>query len=117
MSSEQPLYVSKPHQLSWNQEYRIYQDRIELRAKILFCTLRIPLEKIIEIVVRPKPVKADLFRRFVETWWSYNNDRASFAQHVYLHRKGWPPRIRFVPEDPNTFVAKCKELLAQSSQP
>jgi len=113
MSSEPPLYVSKAHRLSWGQEYRIYQNRIELRTKILFCTLRIPLEKIVEIVVRPKPVWADLFHRPMETWWSYNNDWAGFARHVYLHRRGWPSRIRFVPEDPDAFVARCRELLEQ----
>jgi len=110
MSHEQPVYVSKPHYHSWGQEYRIYRDHIELRAKILLCTLRIPLDKIIEIAVRPtKVVWADMYRRPMEFWWSYNNDRGG-DRHVYLRRRGWPSRIRFTPEDPDAFVAKCNEL-------
>ncbi len=114
MISDEPLYVSRAHRLSWRQEYRIYEDRIELRAKILFCTLRIPLARIIEIEVRPKPVWRDSFRRPLETWWSYNNDWAGFHRHVFLRRRGWPPRIRFVPEDPDGFVAQCKGLLGNA---
>ena len=116
MSLEKPVYISKPHKLSWGQEYGIFHDHVELRAKVLFCTLKIPLERIIEISVQPKPVWKDIFVRPMKTWWSYNNDRAGFYRHVYLLRKGWPPRIRFVPEDPDAFVAKCKELMAAGSQ-
>ncbi len=111
MIPEQALYVSKPHRLSWNQEYRVYSDRLELRAKILFCTLRIPIKKILEITVRPRPTAVNFLRHPLETLWSYNNDRAAFSRHVYLHRKGWPPRIRFVPDDPDRFVAVCRTLL------
>ena len=115
MNPKHALYISKPHHLSWNQEYRVYCDRIELRAKILFCTLRIPMENILEISVRPKPTAVSFFRHPLETFWSYNNDRAAFSQHVYLHRKGWPPRIRFVPDDPDRFVGLCRTLLADLS--
>jgi len=113
MVNDEPLYISKPHRGSWGQEYRIYQDRLELRAKILFCTLRIPLNKIKEIVVREsKIVWSDLYRRPLEFWWTYNNDRGG-AYHVYLHQKGWPSRIRFTPENPEAFVTKCNELRSQ----
>ena len=115
MNTEHALYISKPHPFSWNQEYRIYSDRIELRAKILFCTLRVPLEDVVEITVRPKPAAVDFVRHPVETLWSYNNDRAAFYRHVYLRRKGWPPRIRFVPDDPDGLVAVCRKLLAYPS--
>ncbi len=69
MGTREALYVSKPHRLSWNQEYRLYADRIELRAKILLCTLRIPLERVVEITVRPKPAAVDFLSRPVETLW------------------------------------------------
>ena len=69
-----PLYVSKPHRLSWRQEYRIYRDRVELDAKILFHTIKIPFTKIRGIALRPKGRLSDSFRRHMETWWSYNNE-------------------------------------------
>ena len=111
MALDEPIYISKPHRGSWGQEYRIYEDRLELRAKILFCTLRIPLNKIKEISVREtKIVWRDMYRHPLEFWWTYNNDRGG-AYHVYLHQNGWPSRIRFTPEDPATFVTNCKKLL------
>jgi len=110
---EEPLYVSKPHRGSWGQEYRIYKDRVELQAKILFCTLRIPLSKIEEIVVREsKFAWSDLYRRPLDFWWTYNNDRGG-DYYVHLRQKGWPSRISFTPQDPETFVVKCNELRSQ----
>ncbi len=114
MNTQQPLYVSKPHRKSWGQEYCIYPDRIELRAKILFRTLRIPLEKIVEISVRGERVWSDIYRKPLEFWWSYNNDWDGWP-HVYLRQRGWPSRIRFTPEDPDGFVRKCNELGAPAS--
>ena len=93
MKREEPVYVSKPHRGSWGQEYRIYGDRLELRAKILFCTLRIPLSNIEEIKVKESRfVWSDLYRRPLEFWWTYNNDRGGEV-YVHLRRKGWPSRI------------------------
>ena len=116
-ATDDPVYVSNPHRLSWRQEYRIYRDRIELEARILFRTIKIPFDKIIEIGVRPKPVAADAFRRPIETWWSYNNDWATFHPHVYVRRRGWPPRIRFVPDNLDAFVTKCRELMLLRDRP
>ncbi len=113
MVTQEPLYISKPHRGSWGQEYRIYSDRIELRAKILFTTLKIKISNIKKIVVKDsKIVWSDMYRHPLDFWWTYNNDRGG-ATHVFLHQKGWPSRISFTPENPRQFVAKCNELLGK----
>ena len=113
MLYEEPLYISKPHRGSWGQEYRIYHDRIELRAKILFTTLKIQLSNIEEIVVKDsKIVWSDMYRHPIDFWWSYNNDRGG-DKHVFLRQRGWPSRINFTPENPKQFVDKCNELRAK----
>ena len=110
MENEDPLYISNPHRGSWGQEYRIYHDRIELRAKILFRTLIILFCDIEVILAREsKIVWSDMYRHPMNFWWTYNNDRGR-EMHVFLRQKGWPRRIRFTPENPEEFVAKCNEL-------
>lgn len=111
MSDETPLLISKSHKLSWGQQYVIYDDRIELRAKILFRTLKIPFSSITEIDVMPKPGLGGLFKHPLHTLWAYNNDWAGFNRHVYIKCRIWPRRIKFVPEDPDKFVAICQQRI------
>ena len=47
-NTDHAIYISKPHRFSWNQEYRVYSDRIELRAKIQFCALRFHLKRLLK---------------------------------------------------------------------
>ena len=108
--NEEPLYISRPHRGSWGQEYRIYHDRIELRPKILFTTLKIKLINIEEIVVKDsKFERRDMYRKPLDFWWSYNNDRGG-DRFVFIRQKRWPSRVSFTPENPEQFVAKCNEL-------
>ena len=115
MSNEEPLYISKPHRGSWGQEYRIYHDHIELRAKILFRTLIIQLNNIDVIVANSKIEWSDMYRHPMDFWLGYNNDIA-LKKHVFLRQKGWPRTVRFTPENPEGFVSKCKELCGQLSR-
>jgi len=63
-----------------------------------------------EIVVKKsKIIWRDMYRRPMDFWWSYNNDRGGEI-HVFLRQRRWPRRIRFTPEDPEQFVAMCNEL-------
>ncbi len=114
MSNEEPQYVSKPHRGSWGQEYRIYHDRIELRAKILFRTLIIQLCNVELIIAKSKIEWSDMYRHPMDFWLGYNNDIA-WNKHVCLRQKGWRPTIRFTPENPEEFVAKCNEMCRQLS--
>jgi len=50
---EQPIYVSRRTAASLWQEYRIFSDRLELQSWILFHTLLIPANEILDIEVRP----------------------------------------------------------------
>lgn len=108
--TDRPLYVSKPHHGSWWQEYRIYHDRIEIRAKILFTTLKIKLENINRIVIKRGIQWRDMYRNPLDFWWCYNNDRGG-DKYVFIHQRRWPSRISFTPEDPEQFVSKCMELI------
>jgi len=55
MNSEKikPLYTSKPSARSLWQEYRVYQDRLELKFWLFLRTLNIPASKIVDIRVVP----------------------------------------------------------------
>lgn len=111
--SDDPVYVSKPHRGSWGQEYRIYRDRIELRARMLFTTLKIKLKNIDVIMVQDRKIRwSDMYRKPLDFWWVYNNDRGG-DKGVFIRQRGWPSRINFTPENPNEFVAKCNELMTK----
>ncbi|MCP4352510.1 MAG: hypothetical protein GY795_44190 [Desulfobacterales bacterium] len=109
--NDDPIYVSKPHRGSRGQEYRIYHDRIELRAKMLFTTLKIKLKNIDLLVARDSKIRwSDMYRNPLDFWWIYNNDRGG-DKVVFIRQKAWPSRINFTPENPDEFVAKCNELM------
>ena len=110
MSDEKPIYVSKPHKKSWGQEYRIYEDRIELRAKILFRMLKIKFKDIERLEERGPGIEwSDMYKRPLDFWWIYNND-FGWKSYVFLKQRGWPSRIKFTPEDTSKFVAVYNEL-------
>jgi hypothetical protein len=50
---EPALHVSRRMLASLWQEYRIYSDRLELQSWILFHTVVIPANEILDIEVRP----------------------------------------------------------------
>ena len=51
--NDTPLYATKRTARSLWQQYRIYHDRIELQAWILFHTVVVPVGEIRAIEVRP----------------------------------------------------------------
>lgn len=109
---DDPIYISRPHKRSWGQEYRIYNDRIEIRAKILFTTLKIKFNNIGTIIARDSNIIwSDMYRKPLDFWWVYNNDWGGY-RGVLVRQKGWwRSRINFTPENPDEFVAKCNELI------
>jgi hypothetical protein len=105
MSPDQPIYISKASLRSFGNEYRIYGDRIELEAKLLFRTFVIPIDEIKEIDTYKPPVIRTVF-------WALKLDYADFFRHVGIERtNGYFKKIRFTPGNPNEFIDKVKELM------
>lgn len=116
---DKPLYVSRRSRASLGQEYRIYQDRIELQCWVAFHTLVIRPDDILTIEVRPAPVFADYFRGkgFVASVLPLKIDLADMHSHVAMTKRSklpWMRHIRFTPDDPELFVAVCESIMEKS---
>lgn len=104
MKSLTPIYISKGTPRSiWN-EYRIYEDRVELEFHLFFKTFVIPADELVEIKVYRPPVIRTVF-------WALKIDLADLFTHVGIERKnGCFKRIRFTPTSPDEFTTKVKEI-------
>jgi hypothetical protein len=104
---EQPVYASRRTGASLLQEYRIFPDRLELQAWILFHTLVIPAREILEIEVRPS-----VFSGRKGITWGIKLDNADLRRHVLVTRKsGFWKRLAFTPDNPDEFVRVCKTII------
>ena len=109
--SEQPVYVSRRRAASLWQEYRIYPDRLELEAWLLFHTVVIPANEILEMDVRPP---ASSGRKGFT--WGIKLDLTDLCRHVLVRRKsGFWKRLAFTPANPDEFVRVCKSVLPGAS--
>ncbi len=107
---EQPLYVSRRTLASLWQEYRIFPDRLELQAWILFHTVVIPANEILEIEVRPSAFSGR--KGFT---WGIKLDNSDLCRHVLVRRKnGFWKRLAFTPDNPDEFVRVGKSILPGS---
>ena len=98
-----PTYVSRACAKSLWNEYRVYEDRVELKSWLLFRTFVITYEDMILIALFDPPVIKSKF-------WALKLDWADFNEHVGIERKsGKMKKIRFTPNDPKEFIAKVKE--------
>ena len=107
-------YKSKRTAKSLWQQYRIYQDRLELQSWFLFHTIVVPANEIQAVEVRPPVVLADVFRgkSFLFAFWAFKIDNADCCRHVAIEKKsGFMKRIRFSPDDPEKFAAMCKSIM------
>ncbi len=78
-----------------------------MRARILYTTLKIKLINI----DRDKKIRwKDIYRKPLDFWWIFNNDRGGGDTHVFIRQKAWPSRINVTPENPDEFVAECNKL-------
>ena len=113
-ADREALYVSRPSGRNLWQEYRIFSDRIELPARILFHTLVVSVENIAEVEIRPKGVFWDVFRgKTLGYALPLKIDSSDAFRHVALRRSaGWPEHIRFTPDDPDAFVRVLRGVLA-----
>ncbi|HHO53388.1 MAG TPA: hypothetical protein ENK18_21585 [Deltaproteobacteria bacterium] len=105
----EPVYVSPRAPMSLWQEYRVRPDGIELRSFIVGHTF-LPWDEILSVTARPPLVIADLFRRDArfQRLFAVKLDLADLVRHVAVERRhGLFGQYRFVPDDPDAFVAAC----------
>jgi len=106
--NDAPLYTSKRTAKTLWQQYRIFQDRLELQSWILFHTLVVPAKEIRAIDVRPS-----IFGGRKGLVWGIKIDNCDFCRHVLLLRtSGLFKRIAFSPDDPEKFAEICKSIMA-----
>ena len=79
---EPPVLVSRRTPASLWQQYRIYSDRLELQSWILFHTIVIPANEILEIEVRPS-----VFSGRKGFTWGIKLDNSDLCRHVLVTRK------------------------------
>lgn len=100
------LYASKRTGKSLWQEYRIYNDRLELQSWIFFHTLVVPAKEIQAIEVRPS-----VWTGTRGITWGVKIDNCDLNRHVLLTKKsGLIRRIGFTPDDPGRFVEVCRSI-------
>jgi hypothetical protein len=102
-----PLYISKRTGRGLWQEYRVYQDRLDLQSWFLLHTLVVPVDEIQAVEVRPS-----IFHGQKGFIWGVKLDNCNFCRHVLLTKKtGRFKRIGFSPDDPERFLAACQSIL------
>ena len=106
--NDTPLYASKRTPRSLWQQYRIYRDRLELEAWILFHVVVVPVNEIRAIEARPSAFGG---RRGLT--WGIKLDFSDFSPHVLLSKsRGHFKYMAFSPDDPLKFVEICSSILA-----
>lgn len=111
---EKPLYRTRPTAKSLWHEYRLYADRIELDTTP-WGTVRVPLEDVKAVTIRPPLVVFDLFRGdygLAELMRAPKLDLADLHEHVALEKTGFWKQFRFTPDDPQAFKAAVDAALA-----
>lgn len=116
MSSFQnlPIYVSEKSAKNFWQDYRVFVDRVELRCWITLSKFVIPAEDILDVNVRQRFSFGDLFGGKISIrCWVLKLDWSDLCEHVEIHRKsGLFKYLRFTPDNPASFVAACKSIMA-----
>jgi hypothetical protein len=113
-----PLYASKRTAKSLWQQYRIYQDRIELESWILLHTVVLPTDEIQAVKVRPSVFGGLMgftwgMKKDFRDLWGIKIDFCDLCPHVLLRKKsGLFNAIGFSPDEPDKFVEICKSVLA-----
>lgn len=107
------LYKSPSTVKSLWQEYRIYEDRVELDTHVGLFT--VPFDQIERIELRESDVagllKGDLqLRNFRPAW---KLDWANFLEHIVIDKTGtWVRRLLITPDDPAAFKEALDTAMA-----
>jgi len=110
---DEPIYRSQPTAKSFWREYRLFHDRIELDS-ILWGTVRVPLDDVKSVQVRPPGVIFDVFRGdygLGDLLRAPKLDMADLAEHVALEKTGFWKQFRFTPDDPRSFKDAVDQAL------
>lgn len=100
-----PVYISQSCAKSLWNEYRVYDEYIELDAWIFFKTFIIYHKDIVSIRIYEPPVIKTKF-------WALKLDMADFNLHVGIERKkGFIKHVRFTPGDPARFVQEVNRFI------
>ena len=110
---ERLIYVSSRMGRNLWQEYRVYCDRIELQSWLLFSKVRIPIDEIQAIEIRPPFVFAELFRgKGAGPAFALKIDSADLFRHLVIKRaSGIFKFIAFTPDDPERFLQACESIM------
>lgn len=114
--NQTPVYVSKSTIKSFWQEYRIYDEHLELDT--LFGQMRIRFDEVDQAEVSESEVrglfKGDLHLRYAP---ALKLDWANFLEHVVIDKTtGLVRHVLVTPDDPAAFVAALNESLARYRQ-
>ena len=114
--NQTPVYVSKSTIKSLWQEYRIYNDHLELDT--LFGQMRISFDEVDQAEVSESEVqglfKGDLHLRHMP---ALKLDWANFLEHVVIDKtSGLLRHVLVTPDDPAAFVNALNNSLAQYRQ-
>ena len=111
--THKPLYISKGSARSLWQEYRIYEDRVELDTH--FGVLAIPFDKIERVHARPSDLKELLAGnlRLRDFRPSLKVDWANFQDHVAIDKEGkFIRRVQLSPDDPKAFAESLQAAMS-----
>lgn len=113
----EPIYQSKKKLRNLFQNYKIYEDRIEIGSKVVLKTFKLTKEDITNIEIRPRYVIGDVIRRRYSIFTHLRTlkvDFADFHRHVVIEKnKGFLKQQRFTPDDPDLFIEKCKKIFEE----
>ena len=106
-SIDNPVYESKATPRSLWNNYRIFNDRIELKFRLFFTKIIIPREKFVRVEIYKPPVIRSAF-------WALKLDLADLYTHVEIERnEGVFKKIRFTPANPNEFKQRVEVWASQ----
>lgn len=102
---ESAIYISPRTPRSFWNEYRIYENRVELEFRLFFTKIVIPLDELKSCQVYPPSVIRSAL-------WALKLDWADLFEHVGIHRiNGMFKQLRFTPIDPKDFVSQIENIV------
>ncbi len=114
MNEPRLLYKSAATAKSLWQEYRIYEDHLELDLQI-FGTLTVPFHVISAVNVRPRMVVLDFIRGkypLADMFRTVKLDMADLMEHVTVEKnEGFWKQLRITPDNPEVFKQVADQAL------